>query len=132
MSASDVAPDSKNQEKCGTPESTGNPTPNFDRLLNEFTPEEHEGFKRFMRWISDNWNTLAGRPGEARQFMMSAFQGFVPTKKGEEDLVRLFEALDKDLTEIVGERAPRPPFLKLFFYEKYKKRLKRSQSARNA
>ncbi|MEW5763053.1 MAG: hypothetical protein AB1776_07620 [Bacillota bacterium] len=106
-------------------------SPNFDRLLNEFTPEEIEGFRGFMRWISHSGDCLAAKPGMARKRMVNAFKDFVPTK-GEEDLVRLFEALDKDLTEIVGERAPRPLFLKLFFYEKYKKRLRRSQLARNA
>lgn len=99
-------------------------SPNFDRVLGEFTPEEFEGFKGFMRWISDHGEWLAKQPRLAHERMVDAFHAFVPTK-GEADLVRLFEALDQDITEVVGSREPRPPFITLFFYGKHKARLRK-------
>jgi len=80
-------------------------TPNLDHFLSGFTQEEIEGFKRFMRWISDNWDRLAARPDLARKLMASVFKDLLPNKS-EEDLKQLFEALGKD--------APGMPVLKLF------------------
>jgi len=80
-------------------------TPNLDHFLSKFTQEEIEGFRKFMRWISDNWDTLVAKPGLARKKMASVFESLVSTKN-EQDLKQLFEALEKD--------APGMPVLKLF------------------
>ncbi|MQL51183.1 hypothetical protein GFC01_02675 [Desulfofundulus thermobenzoicus] len=80
-------------------------TPNLDRVLSEFSEEEYEGFKQFMRWIPDNHDRLWAEPKLARERLVEAFKCLVPTR-GEEDLERIIEALSKD--------APGMPLLKLF------------------
>lgn len=76
---------------------------NLDRLLGEFTAEELEGFKGFIRWISNNWDSLSKRTDLYRKQLKAVFMDFVPTKN-EQDLERIFEAFGKD--------APGMPLLK--------------------
>ncbi|OIQ61225.1 hypothetical protein MOTE_03010 [Moorella thermoacetica] len=80
-------------------------TPNLDRVLSEFSEEEYEGFKQFMRWIADNPDRLWPQPKLARERLVEVFKCLVPTR-GEEDLERIFEAFSKD--------APGMRLLKLF------------------
>ena len=77
----------------------------MDRVLSEFSEEEYEGFKQFMRLIADNPDRLWPQPTLVRERLVEAFKCLVPTR-GEEDLERIFEALSKD--------APGMRLLKLF------------------